>query len=181
MGQSRGWWGCVQNSYPRGLYFWWNSMGALQIYSYKHRSVDQNREPRNNPTLMRPIHQWQKRQEYTTGKAKRWWWGTAQRHARNALDSLLIPYRKMNSNGVNLKCKTWNQKKLLPSLGSDTNDVPLKIKPGPLPAPSGRLLISWSHDLGYLLLRNFPSLQHMIRLHLGWLRMCMVEIKELLL
>lgn len=34
------------------------------------------------------------------------------------------------------------QEKLLPSLGSDTNDVPLKIKPGLLPAPSGRLLIS---------------------------------------
>lgn len=34
------------------------------------------------------------------------------------------------------------QNKLLPPLGSDATDAPLKIKPGLLPAPSGRLLIS---------------------------------------
>lgn len=45
-------------------------------------------------------------------------------------------------------------------LGSDTIDVPFEIKPGLLPAPSGRLLISTSYDPGYLSPRNFPSCQH---------------------
>lgn len=59
------------------------------------------------------------------------------------------------------------QDKILPVLGSDTTDVPLKIKPGLLPAPSGRLLISRSYDLGYLLPRNFPEPSAQICLHLG--------------
>lgn len=44
----------------------------------------------------------------------------------------------------------------LPS-GSDTTDVPLKIKPGPLPAPSGSLLISQSYDLGVSLNHAIPQ------------------------
>lgn len=57
---------------------------------------------------------------------------------------------------------TWLQSPGLPPLplGSYTIAMPLKIKPGWLPAPSGRLLISGSYDLGYLLPRNFPSPQH---------------------
>jgi hypothetical protein len=55
--------------------------------------------------------------------------------------------------------------------------MPLKIKPSLFPAPSGRLLISRSYDLGYLLPCNFPSLSvydptalEELRMYMGGLR-----------
>ena len=40
-----------------------NSMVLAQIQA--HRSMEQNRQPRNEPTLIQEINLWQRRQEYT--------------------------------------------------------------------------------------------------------------------